>query len=495
MCCNRCAASKVGLNDPNEIIGKTDYDLFGKAEADVYRKNDLIVIEEGKELAVEEIITLPDAEKRVHLSIKRPLYSKNESGIIIGLIGNTVDITAQKETQRLKLESELQRVTLQEKEKFVKIAHKVSHDINSPLAALRMILQMCDELPEKKRTILHNATENILDIANNLLTAYNKEHKSITSEIESRQPVLVSDLLNQLLSEKKTEYRDRPVAFDAVIEIDAQFAFINIQRIEFRRCLSNLINNAVDALEDKADGMIAVQLTANGNTVLVKIQDNGKGMTSNMIEKMQGRESFTEGKENGHGLGLQQVWDTLEYNQGAMEIRSSLGKGTSIQLFFSQIAAANWIAQELDLIPDNIIVILDDDESIHAAWNLRFEPCLISYPALQLHHFTLGQKVLDFVADLRQEEKERLLFLSDYELLHQPRNGLQIIEASGIKRSILVTSYYANLKVRDSAVNLGIRVLPKQMASVIPIRFPATNVSQVNPLPIQIPPLEAISDK
>jgi len=53
--------------------------------------------------------------------------------------------------------------------------------------------------------------------------------------------------------------------------------------------------------------------------------------------------------------------------------------------------------------------------------------------------------------------------------LRQNRNGLQIIEASAIDHTILVTSYYSNPKVQEEASHLRVKILPKQMASVVPI--------------------------
>jgi len=104
--------------------------------------------------------------------------------------------------------------------------------------------------------------------------------------------------------------------------------------------MSNLINNAVDALEGKNDGVITIQLIADADSVIVKVHDNGKGMPRDKVEKILERQSFTDGKENGHGLGLQQIWDTLEYNQGTMAVQSDSGKGTSIQLTVPRIAAS-----------------------------------------------------------------------------------------------------------------------------------------------------------
>lgn len=148
-----------------------------------------------------------------------------------------------------------------------------------------------------------------------------------------------------------------------------------------------------------------------------------------MIEKMLQRQGFTEGKETGHGLGLQQVWDTLETNQGTMSVQSALNKGTSIQLAFPRTKATDWIAQEIHLSPKNIIIILDDDESIHGAWDTRFDSFLKSHSTLHLLHFAHGQKTLDFLNNLSPHLKKQVVFLSDYELLKQNRNGLEIIEA------------------------------------------------------------------
>ena len=459
----------------DEVIEHSDYDLPWANMADELVRNDQQVMNSGLPYKTEEEIKSANGEIRIFDIFKIPL--KNKKGEVIGTIGNSIDITERKqkeakaksdaeEAQRLKLENEHQQI--QEREKLIALAHTVAHDISSPLTALQMMIPLCNELPENKRALLNRATESILDIANNLLNTYRTQNSTV-SNIEPRQPLLVSDLLNQLLSEKKVQYQQHPVTFEIEFANDAHFAFIHIQKTEFRRTMSNLINNAVDALESREGGKVVIQLTAIVHSVIVNVQDNGKGMPRDKVEKILDHQSFTEGKENGHGLGLQQVWDTLEYNQGTMEVQSTLGGGTSIQLTFPRIATSTWITQNINLIPNNIIVILDDDNSIHMAWDLRFASFLTSHPDLRIYHFTQGQEVLDFLATLSQEEQSRVVFLSDYELLHQSRNGLQILEASEIKRAMLLTSYYSNQKIREETDRLGMKILPKQMASIIPI--------------------------
>ena len=460
------------MGTTREIIGKKPYEFYKDEIAEHILKHNDAVMRQGEILSQEEWIEdITTKERKCFSSVKAPLY--DDEGSIIGIVGTSIDITAQKEAETLRLENERHQIALQEKEHFAMLARKVAHDINSPLASLKMMLDRCEELHENKRSILRRATEGAIDIANNLISSYQKKENSSSAEIELRQPLLISDLLIHLLSEKKVQYEQHPVIFETNIASNAQFAFIHAQKIEFRRTLSNLINNAVDALEGKKDGVVTVKLTADADFVSAKVKDNGKGMSRDKVEKMLEHQGFTEGKENGHGLGLQQVWDTLDYNQGTMAVQSTLREGTSIQLTFPRVAAPSWIAQKILLTPNSIIVILDDEESMHPAWDLRLSDFLTTNPSIQLHHFTHGQKAFDFLNKLSSEEKNRVIFLSDYELMNQDRNGLQIIEASQITQAILVTSYYSNPKVREAAAKLNVSILPKQMAAVIPIEVNA----------------------
>ena len=454
----------------DQVIGKNPYHFYPEeVAAHILRHNDLVMRTE-QILSQEESINNITTGARVYAkAVKAPLYDDN--GNVIGILGTSIDITAEKEFERLEIENQIQQTALEYQAKIVSLARKVAHDINSPLASLRMTLGSCNELPEGARAVMNRAIESVLDIANNLLSTYKKEETHSTSEIELRQPVLISDLLIQLLSEKKAQYVDHAIRFENSISDEAQFAFAQLQPSQFRRTISNMINNAVDALSEKNDGSVIIRLNADADSIAVAIEDNGQGMPATLIDKMLNREGFTSGKLHGHGLGLQQVWDTLDSNEGKITAQSEVGKGAVIQLTFPRVAKATWIAHSIRLRSDSIVVVLDDDESIHGAWDARFKLLLAEHPALQVHHFTQGENTLDFFNSLSAEDRSRAVFLSDFELLKQNQNGLQVILESRIQNSTLVTSYYANQVIRDRAAEIGIKIVPKQMASVIPIDF------------------------
>lgn len=112
--------------------------------------------------------------------------------------------------------------------------------------------------------------------------------------------------------------------------------------------------------------------------------------------------------------------------------------------------------------PKDSIIILDDDTSVHSAWDLKFESILKQAPDITIKHFELSTDALDFIANLNVADKENTVFLSDYELIDQKTDGLQVIGQAHIKRSILVTSHYANQSIRNEAAKTKTKIIPKQ---------------------------------
>ncbi len=416
-------------------------------------------------------------EVKVFRNAKAPLY--NDEGKVIGIIGSAIDVTSEKEAEQLKILNAKQKIMLEQQEKFTKLASQVAHDIRSPLAGLLVVLKDCSQLPESSRIALREAAINIGDIANNLLHQYQKKDGADIIEYETHQPLLLSTVLWETLSAKKYQYEKLPLTFDFDFEAHTHFAFIKTQASAFKRLLSNLINNAVDAM-DGHTGRIVLGLKADNEWVKISILDTGKGMPGELIAKIMQKTAVTEGKKSGHGIGLTQVWETLDKNQGELHIASEMGKGTVITLTFPRITAPYWIAEEICLNSNDTVVILDDDASIHGAWSSRFEALSNETVQIQRKHFQEGKEALAFIKALTPSEKEHVFLLSGYELLKQDLRGLDVITHSQIPRSMLVTSHYADLSIQTEAAKTGTKILPKQLASEVQISIAKANEKKLD---------------
>lgn len=89
MYCNKKVANEWRIN-AEEVVGKTDFDLFSKSLALRYRKEDEKIIKTGKQLEFEESIIRGGKEKYIYL-VKAPV--KDDNNRIIGILGIFRDIT------------------------------------------------------------------------------------------------------------------------------------------------------------------------------------------------------------------------------------------------------------------------------------------------------------------------------------------------------------------------------------------------------------------
>lgn len=101
--CNGAFERFVGKSK-DEIIGKSDYDIVDKEFADFFRENDKKMLAEKKAKSNFEWVVYPDGSRVYLLTVKSPLI--NSQGEVIGLVGNSVDLTQQKNTEKLFQESE-----------------------------------------------------------------------------------------------------------------------------------------------------------------------------------------------------------------------------------------------------------------------------------------------------------------------------------------------------------------------------------------------------
>jgi signal transduction histidine kinase len=355
------------------------------------------------------------------------------------------------------------------------LAKQVSHDIRSPLAALKMALDEVENIPEEHRALIRSSVSRINDIANQLLEKGKQVKNDIsltiprTSEMELT-PQLLSPIIETLVSEKRVQFRDKQE-----IHIEAKVAkgyglFANLNASEFKRVLSNLINNSCEAFTHPS-GKVDVTLMSDAKNIIITIQDNGKGIPQHILKKLgeKGVSYGKEGTQSGSGLGVYHAKKTVESFGGKFEIISTEGQGTTIQMTFDRAPAPKWFEEKLSLLPSMQIISLDDDLSIHQIWKRRFESLKVIDFNIVHFTFTSGDEFREFV---KKQNNTNQLYLVDYELLNQNATGLNLIEELNLgPQSILITSRYEEHQIRERCDTLGVKLIPKSMAASVPIEI------------------------
>ena len=168
---------------------------------------------------------------------------------------------------------------------ITEIATQVSHDIRSPLSALNMVVGLLHDLSEEKRLILRSATQRINDIANQLL------QKGAGNQ-SSSEPVMLVSLVDSIVSEKRAQFSDK-IYVDIQADLGNGYGlFANVAAPEISRAISNLINNAVEAIS--GPGNVTVGLNTNDNKAKISITDNGRGISNEELNQL-GEHGFRHG--------------------------------------------------------------------------------------------------------------------------------------------------------------------------------------------------------
>ena len=333
-------------------------------------------------------------------------------------------------------------------------ATQVAHDIRSPLTSLNMISNILPELPEEKRILIRNAVQHINDIANNLLVKYTIREKS-TTKIEEQKHLkaeLVSSLLDHLISEKRDQMLEKSIELVLETDNNAYSCFVNLEPGKFKRVISNLINNASEAIE--SSGIIRVVLEKdspdnslsceeehyrgkcstvvptvftqarrlshinnelrttnyqpkkvgnfNGDMLTIKIIDNGKGIPEDILLKIRQGE-ITSSKKEGHGLGISSAIQNIKSWSGIYDIQSKVGEGTTFIIKLPIAQAPNWFQNRLDIVLGMNVIVLDDDQLIHDVWEFRFQE-YVKNDQIALKHFHTPPELIEYCLATQEQQ-------------------------------------------------------------------------------------------
>ena len=313
------------------IINKTDFDLFPPDVAKRYRQHDLEVMGTGKELSIEEPTTLPNGETIIQLSTKRPLY--DDQGEVIGVVGNTVDITRLKKIEAaLREAKELAEASNLAKTEFMR---NMEHDIRTPFSGISGIASYLWEIEtdETKKEYLRDIAQcakELLDYCNSILD-FSKIESGMLVVLEKK--FHLKKLIDSVVDIEKPAAKHRELKFN--LSIDSEIPEILIgDRYRLHRILINLISNAIKFTSEGQINFIVSLISKNERQAVVRftVQDTGIGIPESkqefIFEKFSRLTLSNKGQYKGIGLGLRIVKQFMHEMGGEIDLMSQPSQGT-----------------------------------------------------------------------------------------------------------------------------------------------------------------------
>lgn len=328
---NKSECEYLGMAQ-EELIGKTDFDLYDEKVAQISRDEDLEVMRTQKPMLGRETLNVRrDGRATNFLTSKIPLLDLE--GKAYGLIGMSMDITNLK--QKEEELRDLINVTAIQNKKLINFAHIVSHNLRSHTANFSMLLDFLvkeKEENEKKRILkmLTHASDNLLDTLENLnevvdiSTNVNLDKKSLNL---NENIVRVQQNLSAFLQKNQVEFNNSVPPKLMVSCVPAYLESI----------ILNLLTNAVKYRNPKRNPVITLSAKRQDKNVIFSVLDNGLGIDLNRYGgKIFGMYKTFHNNKAARGLGLYIIKNQTEAMGGNITVSSEVGKGTTFNVYFNE---------------------------------------------------------------------------------------------------------------------------------------------------------------
>jgi signal transduction histidine kinase len=220
---------------------------------------------------------------------------------------------------------------LGKKAAWAEMARKVAHEIKNPLTPIQLsaehLLRVFEDKREDFEPALRESLSYIVSEVDNLRRIAQEFLETSRDVVQRREPLA----LDEIVRETVTPYQSllsRRIAF--TIEVEGTDFRVSGDRDKIKIALRNILTNAIESI--RGQGTILVRLASAPGQITLRISDTGVGIEKDLLDRI--FEPYFSTKDVGTGLGLPIARKIIEDHQGAIEISSEPGRGTTITIRF-----------------------------------------------------------------------------------------------------------------------------------------------------------------
>jgi PAS domain S-box-containing protein len=311
-----------------QVLGKTDFEVFPREIAQQWRTNDLRSMATGELTVAEETIDSPRGERLV-LSRKVPLISS--SGEVEGICGISADITDLRRTE-LALREAVAKLERERDNKLTNveaIMAAIAHEVRQPLMAIVINGSAARRFLARVPADIDEATANLNRIINDCRRASEVFDSILTlfrQDDQERQAIDVNEIAREVLLSSRAELVERRVTTRT--ELASELPLIHGHRRQLQQVISNLVQNAIEAMDSTTDrGRLLRVRTGlrNRDAIIVAVEDSGPGIDSKQLSSI--FDAFFTTKSHGIGLGLAICRMIVERHGGQLTAASDGNNG------------------------------------------------------------------------------------------------------------------------------------------------------------------------
>ncbi|MDO3408488.1 HAMP domain-containing sensor histidine kinase [Saccharibacillus sp. CPCC 101409] len=220
--------------------------------------------------------------------------------------------------------NELQRA--EKMEIISELAASVAHEVRNPLQVTRGFLQLLGERSAASEKVYIDMALEELDRASGIITDFLTFAKP---GLENVKTLAVSEEFRHIEGVLTPLASINGSRIELAIEPEL---YVKGNSSKFKQAFINMIKNSIEALQEQEQGLIRIRAAAENGEVVIRIRDNGVGMTKQELERL--GEPYYSNKIKGTGLGLMVTFRIIEAMQGSLTFESEKGAGTQATVRF-----------------------------------------------------------------------------------------------------------------------------------------------------------------
>lgn len=248
--------------------------------------------------------------------------NNNGSQYIQGIIH---DNTSRKRAEKAAMQSEKLAAT----GRLVRtLAHEVRNPLNNINLSVEQLLQQCaDDDSKTYLDIVQRNGKRIGDLITELLNS-----SRLSSQVNLNK-ISLQEVMDKAISAAIDRITLKHI--ELIISYPQQQLYALVDEEKIKLAFLNIIINAIEAMEERT-GSLQISITASDEDNVVEISDNGCGISDENMQRL--FEPYFTSKRNGMGLGLASTLNIIQSHNANIDVKSTIGKGTSFIISFKKLS-------------------------------------------------------------------------------------------------------------------------------------------------------------
>ncbi|MGL5254425.1 MAG: sensor histidine kinase [Brevinema sp.] len=297
---------KFAVYRNSELILDSSQGLYTAIQHSLIEKNDIL----------EHTIPCPKGFGYDYITVKKVIY-KNYQVIYI-----YPQLVSNMQEEKTAFKDSLEALEM--------LAAGISHEIKNPLTAVDIHTQILERYIAKGQIQVPVEVQDYISLIKKENTRLLAVLDIFLGSIRKRQLTLtfceVKDLILNLVKVFEAEFQEKGISL--TLNLDSVPKIFTSQEI-LQQVASDIIRNAIEALEDRETKHIIISLKENNlrNSVYIAIEDSGPGISTNLRTRI--FEPYYTTKKSGTGLGLTLVKKMVDELMGTISVEDSKIGGAS----------------------------------------------------------------------------------------------------------------------------------------------------------------------